>query len=133
MSVLRIVDRCAVVCAGSRYETLKGMLPHNEWFRSEHGEVKKHALLGCGAVAGVVGQTLAYPLDLVRRRMQVMGWTTQTSYDYKGGILSTMRKIVREEGVMALYRGLIPNYYKVVPAVSISFLTYEMMKDVLDM
>ena len=115
------------------YETLKGMLPHNDWFRSSHGEPAKHALLGCGAVAGVVGQTLAYPLDLVRRRMQVQGWSKQTQYNYKGGILSTMRQIAQEEGVRGLYRGLIPNYYKVVPAVSISFLTYEMMKDVLEM
>ena len=89
---------------------LRGWLPHNEFFRSTHGDPKKHALLGCGAIAGVVGQTLAYPLDLVRRRMQVMGWTKHTDYHYKGGIVATIRQIAREEGVIGLYRGLIPNY-----------------------
>ena len=95
------------------YETLKGHLPHNGWLRTTHGDPRKHVLLGCGAIAGVVGQTVAYPLDLVRRRMQVMGWAGgNTSYSYKGGILRTMQQIMREEGIRGLYRGMIPNYYK---------------------
>lgn len=32
------------------------------------------ARLGCGAVAGSVGQTVAYPFDVARRRLQVSGW-----------------------------------------------------------
>ena len=32
---------------------------------------------------------------------------------------------VREEGVQALFKGLAPNYVKVVPSIAIAFVTYE--------
>lgn len=46
------------------YETLKGHLP-------EDSRPSLPGKLACGAVAGVVGQTVTYPLDVVRRQMQV--------------------------------------------------------------
>lgn len=30
--------------------------------------------LACGALAGTTGQTVAYPFDVSRRRLQVSGW-----------------------------------------------------------
>ena len=39
--------------------------------------------------------------------------------------------IVRKEGISALYRGLMPNYIKVIPSVSISFLAFEHTKEAL--
>lgn len=39
-----------------------------------------------------------------------------------GGIAKTMKQIVQAEGIQGLYKGMIPNYVKVVPAVSVSFL-----------
>ena len=98
------------------YETLKTWLPHSPWARTSDDEPRQHALLGCGAIAGVVGQTVAYPLDLVRRRLQVQGWSKEVHYEYRGGIWRTMKQIVHEEGVRGLYRGMIPNYYKGQPS-----------------
>ncbi len=41
------------------------------------------------------------------------------------------KHIWKYEGVRGLYRGLLPNIIKVVPAVSISYVVYESMKKAL--
>ncbi|XP_074357771.1 mitochondrial adenine nucleotide transporter ADNT1-like isoform X3 [Apium graveolens] len=79
--------------------------------------------LACGAAAGTVGQTVAYPLDVIRRRMQMVGWKDAASVvtgDGKSkaqleytGMIDTFRKTVRYEGFGALYKGLVPNSVKV--------------------
>lgn len=38
------------------------------------------------------------------------------------------RHIIRTEGTRGLYRGLAPNFMKVVPSVSISYVVYEYLK-----
>lgn len=41
---------------------------------------------------------------------------------------SLFRQILRTEGAFGLYRGLAPNFMKVIPAVSISYVVYENLK-----
>lgn len=89
----------------------------------QDNELSVTTRLGCGAVAGTIGQTVAYPLDVVRRRMQMVGWKDASSVvlgDGRGkvpleynGMIDTFRKTVRHEGFGALYKGLIPNSVKV--------------------
>lgn len=38
------------------------------------------------------------------------------------------KHIVQTEGVRGLYRGLTPNFMKVIPSVSISYVVYEYLK-----
>lgn len=122
------------------YESLKDYLIKNKPFGlAEDSELSVTTRLACGAAAGTVGQTVAYPLDVVRRRMQMVGWKDAASIVTGGGkskaeyngMIDTFRKTVRHEGVGALYKGLIPNSVKVVPSIAIAFVTYEMVKDVL--
>lgn len=40
-----------------------------------------------------------------------------------------MKKIVAKDGFFGLYRGILPNFMKVIPAVSISYVVYEYMKN----
>lgn len=48
-------------------------------------------------------------------------------------MVSLLQKIIREDGVRGLYRGITPNFMKVVPAVSISYVVYERMRMALGM
>ena len=47
------------------------------------------------------------------------------------GMITILSRIARTEGVRGLYRGLVPNFLKVVPAVGIGYVTYEQLKFVL--
>lgn len=42
-----------------------------------------------------------------------------------------VKKIVEKEGFFGLYRGILPNFMKVIPAVSISYVVYEYMRSAL--
>lgn len=50
---------------------------------------------------------------------------------YNTGLFGTFRHIVHTEGFRRLYRGIMPEYYKVVPSVGIAFMTYETLKKML--
>lgn len=49
-------------------------------------------------------------------------------------MVSTLKIIYNENGVMkGLYRGMSINYLRAIPMVAVSFATYEMMKQTLNM
>ena len=62
----------------------------------------------CGALAGSISQTLTYPFDVLRRKMQVTGMRNGGMVHYDGAV-SAARHIVRTEGLAGMYRGLWPN------------------------
>ncbi|XVF55181.1 hypothetical protein PTKIN_Ptkin06aG0016200 [Pterospermum kingtungense] len=83
--------------------------------------------LACGSLSGIASSTATFPIDLVRRRMQLEGAAGRARV-YKTGLVGTFRHIIQSEGLRGLYRGILPEYYKVVPGVGIVFMTYETLK-----
>jgi hypothetical protein len=70
--------------------------------------------LAMGAVAGALGQTLTYPLDVVRRRMQIVGMPDAQfgGDDYAGGTMRALVRIWKREGFRGIFRGISLNYVK---------------------
>lgn len=83
------------------------------------------AELTAGGLAGMMSQTASYPLEVVRRRMQVSG-AVGTGQNF--GFVETTRTIWRASGVKGFYVGLTIGYIKVIPMVACSFYVYERMK-----
>ena len=80
--------------------------------------------LAFGAVAGLVGQTSSYPLDIVRRRMQTEGLVKGSHFSYRS-ISSSLQHIWRTEGLRGLFKGVSMNWIKGPLVVTISFNMYE--------
>lgn len=77
-----------------------------------------------GATAGTVAATVCYPLDTVRRRMQMKGSVYKNQLD-------ALRTIWATEGYRGFYRGWAANTLKVVPQNAIRFVSYETLKRLL--
>ncbi|KAK1896495.1 Calcium-binding mitochondrial carrier protein SCaMC-1 [Dissostichus eleginoides] len=82
-------------------------------------------LLGCGTLSSTCGQLASYPLALIRTRMQAQA-SLEGSEQMPMNLM--VKKILQKEGFFGLYRGILPNFMKVIPAVSISYVVYEHMK-----
>jgi len=102
------------------YETIKNWYMKQNPTKQDPGVF---VLLGCGTVSSTCGQLTSYPLALVRTRLQAAA-----TDDAKKGFVSLAKNIVKREGFFGLYRGLAPNFLKVLPAVSISYVVYERSK-----
>lgn len=81
-----------------------------------------------GGFAGLVSQTASYPLEVIRRRMQVGG---AVGDGHRLGMAETCARIWKDAGFKGFWVGLTIGYVKVVPMVAVSFFVYERMKVVL--
>ena len=66
--------------------------------------------LACGGAAGLISSTATFPLDLIRRRMQLEGQGGLRKYR---GYADVARTVWSNGGLRGFYAGIIPEYYKV--------------------
>lgn len=81
------------------------------------------AQLTAGGLAGMCSQTASYPLEVIRRRIQVSGVTGELS-----GMVRTAQTIFATSGFRGFFVGLSIGYIKVTPMFACSFFVYERLK-----
>lgn len=111
----------------------------------------------CGALSGLLAQTLTYPLEVTRRRMQTIGIVATCGKDAAVDLVGaghslnptaetairtivpnkppTMGAIVRElyqeQGIRGFFKGVSLNWFKGPIAFSISFTTFDTLQNFL--
>ncbi|KAF2359649.1 Mitochondrial substrate/solute carrier [Trinorchestia longiramus] len=90
-------------------------------------------IIGCGAFSSTCGQLASYPLALIRTRLQAQVLTKDSvmKHDVPTTSMGIFKQIIQKEGPLGLYRGIAPNFMKVAPAVSISYVVYEKSREAL--
>lgn len=84
---------------------------------------------GVGAVAGAAGATAVYPIDLVKTRMQNQRAVLVHERLYANSF-DCFIKVIRNEGPLGLYRGLLPQLVGVAPEKAIKLTTNDLVRDV---
>ncbi|KAG9013945.1 hypothetical protein FRB94_004324 [Tulasnella sp. JGI-2019a] len=120
------------------YGSLRSLVYNSKWWRRESiGPVssgkpprRTSAMidLWIGALSGAISQTVSYPFEVVRRRMQVGGLIRPGAWM---GWQETVMDVWRRRGFRGFYAGLTIGYVKVVPMTAISFMVWEWGKAVL--
>lgn len=115
------------------------IIPYMGLFFSSYEALRQH-LAGVAlpfssgdAVAGILAscfsKTAVFPLDLVRKRLQVQG-PTRSRYVHSNipeyrGVIRSLIQIRHREGVRGMYRGLTVSLMKSAPASAITMWVYE--------
>jgi solute carrier family 25 (mitochondrial carrier protein), member 16 len=97
--------------------TLSPVPPRNERER-RHPKLKHYWEALAGGIAGLLAQTASYPIEVVRRRMQVGGALGNHEFQR---FWPTVKKIYATSGFKGFYVGLSIGYFKVCPLTASSF------------
>lgn len=96
------------------FDLVKKSLPEKYQKRTETS-------LATALISATLATLTCYPLDTVRRQMQMKGSPYKT-------VLDAFPGIVARDGLVGLYRGFVPNALKTLPNSSIRLTTFDSVK-----
>jgi hypothetical protein len=115
----------------------------------------------CGAFAGLFAQSIAYPIEVTRRRMQTAGLTHQSNcsdtaldavksitttttsqqppkkavtvqLSHRPKLIEIIKELYAEQGVRGFYKGVSMNWIKGPVAFSISFTMFDIVQSFME-
>ena len=107
------------------YELSKNLLTPKGKSKDDLGPLKT---IVCGGIGGMSFWVTTYPSDVIKSRVQI----GLSGKELSGSFISILRKIIREEGVKSLYRGLSLTLLRTIPASGGLFLAFEFTKKYLE-
>mmetsp|Transcript_5559 Transcript_5559/g.7909 ORF Transcript_5559/g.7909 Transcript_5559/m.7909 type:complete len:382 (-) Transcript_5559:218-1363(-) len=133
--------------------TIMGILPYsgvafaiNEQAKKKITQLKHRSptnweKMKCGALSGLCAQTLTYPLEVTRRRMQTIGIVPNREaalqafgeksahhVDVPLNMRTTIIHLWQEQGIRGFFKGVSMNWMKGPVAFSISFTTFDIVQ-----
>ncbi|XP_002054521.3 calcium-binding mitochondrial carrier protein Aralar1 isoform X2 [Drosophila virilis] len=79
--------------------------------------------------AGATGATVVYPIDLVKTRMQNQRTGSMIGEIAYRNSWDCFKKVIRHEGILGLYRGLLPQLMGVAPEKAIKLTVNDFVRD----
>lgn len=84
----------------------------------------------CGAFSGLFSKVLVYPLDLIKKRLQIRGFEMHRSQNFGytpryEGFIHCIIYTLRTEKFTAFYKGLVPSMLKATISTALHFWLYE--------
>jgi len=123
-SLLRDIPFSAIYWYG--LEQVKKKLNTTDKFKSD--SIKNTLLVNfiSGTVSGIVAASVTTPIDVIKTQMQIVlafsGPTPECRAD------SIFFRILKEDGIRGLFRGIVPRVIKVAPSCAIMISSYEGLK-----
>jgi len=105
--------------------------------RSEGTLIGPTESLVCGATAGMSAKAVVYPLDMIKKRLQVQGFETARQgfgeTRHYNGVLHCIIDVIKTEGPRGLFKGLAPSLLKSAVASGVNFCLYEQVCNIFRM
>merc|ERR1712113_947258 len=103
------------------FDTLSG---YNPYQKSENGALRAASKFACAQVSAISAGYASYPFDTVRRRLQMQSEKPQSEWVYQG-TADCFKKIIKDEGTAALFKGAGANALRTVGAALVLVLYSE--------